>query len=448
MRQGGVFVELVRKLTTSSLALALTVASVNPAFASEAAPAAAAKKSPVSVEELARFASVFRQVQDNFVEEVDDHVLMEAAIHGLLTKLDPHSEYLSAKAYGNFSSETDGQYGGLGVEVSVFQGMLMVISPIDDTPASRAGLKPGDIITRIDDLVIEGESAFTGAEMLRGKPGSVVRLRIQRENSADIDVEIKREVIQVKSARAQRLPGGFGLLRIASFQADTEQSARAALKALNDKKPLTGLVLDLRENPGGLVTAATNTADLFLDSGVIVSTKGRASDAESEYRAKPGDVMQGAPIVVLIDAGSASAAEIVAGALQDHQRAIVVGQKSFGKGSVQSILPLPNGDGLRLTTARYYTPSGRSIQARGIVPDVPLSNLKLSHDAERSDHISEANLAGHLRESADATSSAANANENLSELEQDYALSEAVNILRAVTLLHARKSGAASSSKQ
>lgn len=393
-----------------------------------------AASSQVSVEELSRFAEVFREVQRSFVEPVSDHELMEAAIQGLLTRLDPHSEYMVRKDLEEFSEQTSGVYGGLGVEVQVIAGELKIVSPMDDTPASRAGLRSGDVISRIDGTVIEGQAAFTGVDMLRGEVGSSIKLEIQRAGAEAFEVTLKREIIQLKSARAERLPGGMALLRVAAFQNDTVRSAERALTALQEKKPVRGLVLDLRSNPGGYVAAAVGLSDLFLESGVIVSTKGRNADANTELKATAGDLLKGAPIVVLIDAGSASAAEIVAGALQDHHRAIVMGQKSFGKGSVQSLLPLSNGDGLRLTTARYFTPSGHSIQARGILPDVPLGSLTLNREAERIAPITEADLANHLKEAAEATVA-----DDLPAIETDYALSEAVNVLRAVALVADRK---------
>ena len=390
----------------------------------------------VSVEELSRFAEVFREVQASFVEPISDHALMEAAIHGLLVRLDPHSEYLVRKDLEAFSDETAGVYAGLGVEVQVEEGVLKIVSPMDGSPAARAGLRPGDVISRIDGAVIEGEAAYAGVELLRGTAGSAIKLQIERAGVESFEVALKREVIQVKSAKAERLPGGMALLRVAAFQNDTVRSSEDALRKLQLSKPLRGLVLDLRSNPGGFVTSAVGLADLFLEQGTIVSTKGRQPSANTEMKATPGDILKGVPMVVLIDAGSASAAEIVAGALQDQHRAIIVGQKSFGKGSVQSLLPLSNGDGLRLTTARYFTPSGNSIQARGIFPDVPLDSLSLSRMELGPRPVVEADLAGHLNQmplqmplaSEDATPA----------IESDYALSEAVNILRAVAFERAR----------
>ena len=417
----------------SALTIALGLAAAVPP--SPALPSKEESKS-VSVEELSRFAEVFRQVQASFVEPISDHALMEAAIHGLLVRLDPHSEYLVRKDLEAFSDETAGVYAGLGVEVQVDDGVLKIISPMDGSPAARAGLRPGDIISRIDGAVIEGEAAFAGVELLRGAAGSAIKLQIDRAGVESFEVALKREIIQVKSAKAERLPGGMALLRVAAFQNDTVRSSEEALRKLQQSKALRGLVLDLRSNPGGFVTSAVGLADLFLEQGTIVSTKGRQPSANTEMKATPGDILNGVPMVVLIDAGSASAAEIVAGALQDQHRAIVVGQKSFGKGSVQSLLPLSNGDGLRLTTARYFTPSGNSIQARGILPDVPLASLSLSRMELGPRPVTEADLAGHLHQLPLKMPVAGD--ENTPAIESDYALSEAVNILRAVAFERAR----------
>jgi carboxyl-terminal processing protease len=390
----------------------------------------------VSIEELSRFAEVFKEVQLSFVEPVTDKQLMESAIEGLLHKLDPHSEYLNKSQLEGFAQDASGTYGGLGLEVQVMEGQLRIISPMDDTPADRAGLKPNDVISRIDGVVIEGVAAFSGTELLRGPVGSEVRLQIERPGQDSFEAVLKREVIQLKSAKVERLPGGLALLRVSAFQSDTVLSAQSALRRLQDKKPIQGLVLDLRANPGGYVSAATGLADLFLDDGLIVSTRGRNDAANTEVHAKAGDAINGVPMIVLIDAGSASAAEIVAGALQDHERALIMGQKSFGKGSVQSLLALSNGDALRLTTARYYTPKGKSIQARGILPDLPLAELRLSPlaAAASGQPVSEASLPNHLREEG-----ALEVIQQAPIIHVDYAVAEAVNVLRALHLVQTQK---------
>jgi carboxyl-terminal processing protease len=395
----------------------------------DAGPALATDK-PVSTEELARFAEVFRTVQKAFVDPVSEHVLMEAAIHGLLTRLDPHSEYLSKAQLAEFSEDTSGRYAGLGIEVQVVQGSLKIISPMDDTPAARAGLKAGDVIERIDGTLLSGEAAYDGVDMLRGPAGSEIELLIARGAEDPFSVKLKREVIQVKSVTLTALPKDIAVLRVSAFQADTAPTAKRLLTERQAKSPLQGLILDLRSNPGGLVHAAIGISDLFLHSGVIVSTRGRFSDQATQAKATPGDLLLGAPMVVLIDTGSASAAEIVAGALQDQGRAVLVGSTSFGKGSVQQVLPLSNGDAMKLTTARYYTPSGRSIQARGIRPDVELApyTLQRARDVEPGAQVVEADLPRHLsgekRESKSVQAT----------LEQDFALHEATQILRAMAV--------------
>lgn len=396
------------------------------------AAAAAPEPQTLSVEDLRRFASVFREVQNSFVEPVSDQALMQAAIRGLLSSLDPHSAYLAKADLESFSDDAAGNYGGLGLEVQVREGALQIVSPIDESPAARAGLKPGDVITRIDGKVLDGAHVYDGVEMLRGAPGSEIELTVQRASDAPFAVKLKRELIQIKSVRSETLPGGLGLVRISAFQTDTVNSTEAALRKLTAKQALRGLVLDLRSNPGGLLGAAVGVSDLFLESGRIVETKGRQATANLSFDARKGDLLKGAPIVVLIDAGTASASEIVAGALQDHQRALIVGQASFGKGSVQSILPLDNGDGIKLTTARYYTPNGRSIQAAGINPDVPLAAGEFARSSGTLRPVSEADLPGHL---AAAEQDAVEASSASSDLTKDYAVYEAVNILRAIAAL-------------
>jgi carboxyl-terminal processing protease len=387
---------------------------------------------PVSTEELARFAGVFRQVQNAFVEPVSEHELMEAAIHGLLTRLDPHSEYLTKAQLEGFTEETNGLYGGLGLEVQVQDGRLLVVTPIDDTPASRAGIQAGDVIDRIDGTPVDGEAAYDGVELLRGANGTTVELMILRGEADPISVKLKREVIQVKSAVFTALPSGVGLLRVSAFQSDTALSARRAIDLAQKKLPLQGLILDLRSNPGGYVTSAVGLSDLFLEQGLIVSTKGREATANTQYKAQTGDVLNGAPMIVLINAGTASAAEIVAGALQDHHRAIVIGAPSFGKGSVQSIVPLANGDGLKLTTARYYTPSGKSIQSRGIRPDVLLDAVSLRAE-QTDDVVTEAKLSRHLDQPSDKIDAPAVLPIS-ALLRDDYAINQAFHMLRAIAL--------------
>ncbi len=426
-------------ISTALLALALPTG----ARAVEATEASQTSKSqPLQVDDLRRFASVFREVQASFVEPVSNKQLIDAAIFGLLSQLDPHSAYLSREQLSAFSDDAGGAYGGLGVEVQIQNGALHIVAPIDDSPATRAGLRSGDVITQIDDLVLDGAAVFQGADLLKGEIGSAVRLSVERAGVPPFEVQLMREVITLKSARAEILPGNLAgnmaWLRISAFQTDTAGSASAALKRLSQKRPLAGVVLDLRNNPGGLLAASVALSDLFLESGKIVETKGRQKSAALNFSATPGDILNGAPIVVLINAGTASAAEIVAGALKDNHRALIVGQASFGKGSVQSILPLENGDGVKLTTARYYTPNGSSIQNQGILPDVPLRELELRRAAPGLRPVKEANLANHLgNNQAEASSEPAPLNnQQVDILEADYALSEAFNMLRALALNH------------
>jgi carboxyl-terminal processing protease len=367
---------------------------VAPADDPDAAETAASK---VPLAEIRRYVDVYNAVKQAYVEPVDDRKLMQSAIKGLLLDLDPHSEYLSKSDAEAFDEETSGAYAGIGVEVQPQpDGTIKVVTPIDDTPAARAGIKSGDIITAVD-----GKPVANGSDddnPLRGAPGTKVRLTMVRLGVAKpFDVTVMRETIRVASVRSRMPEPGLGYIRVAAFQADTAADFEEALDRLQAQAggKLRGLVLDLRSNPGGLLVSAVQIADDLLDSGKIVSTRGRIAMSDSEFSATPGDRLHGAPVVVLVDAGSASAAEVLAGALSDNHRARVVGSRTFGKGSVQTLLPLDNGDSVKLTTARYYTPSGRSIQARGIEPDVVLHGGKDGAEGERADYA-EMLLPGHL----------------------------------------------------
>lgn len=403
-----------------ALALALCV---QPAVAQEAKPAegeaakvaktAEAESSKVPLEEIRRYVSVFNVVKQAYVEPVEDRKLMQSSIRGLLLDLDPHSSYLVRSDAEAFDADTNGAYDGIGVEVQQQpDGTILVIAPIDDTPAARAGVKPGDIITAVDGKPLTPEQADSNP--LRGTPGSKTVLTVQRAGKP-LELTVVRETIRISSVRGKMLEPGYGYLRISAFQADTANDFEQQLDKLQTQagvgsKGLKGLVLDLRSNPGGLLTSAVQIADDLLEKGGIVSTRGRNPVADASFNATPGDRMRGAPVVVLVDAGSASASEVLAAALRDNQRAQVVGSRTFGKGSVQTLLPLDNGDAVKLTTARYYTPSGKSIQARGIEPDVvikPDVALKPDSPTQASPaFISEAVLQGHLRgdqETAGAT---------------------------------------------
>lgn len=388
---------------------------VAPSDDPDAAESAATK---VPLAEIRRYVGVYNAVKEAYVDPVDDRKLMQSAIKGLLLDLDPHSAYLEKSDAQAFDEETSGAYDGIGVEVQPQpDGTFKVIAPIDDTPAARAGIKSGDIITAVDGKSVAG-SDDDAQGPLRGAPGSKVTLTIVREGTAKpFDVSLQRETIRVASVRGRMLEPGYAYVRVAAFQADTAADFERVLARLHGEaggniagKGLRGLVLDLRSNPGGLLTSAVQIADDLLDKGRIVSTRGRIAISDTEFGATPGDRMHGAPIVALVDAGSASAAEVLAGALADNHRARIVGSRTFGKGSVQTLLPLDNGDSVKLTTARYYTPSGKSIQARGIEPDVVLHPGKDGVDGSRADYT-EALLPGHLR--GDAEEAGSNAGEVL-----------------------------------
>ena len=363
------------------------------------APVTAARE-PVSIEDIRAFTAVFNLVKQAYVEPVDDKTLMQAAIRGLLAGLDPHSEYLDQKQLEELTEDTNGAYDGLGLEVLAVDGLLRVVAPIDDTPAERAGIKPGDIITRIDGKPINAENANEAVNLLRGKAGSEVSLLLLHEaTSVPVEMKLKRETIRVASVRIRQIEPGYLYMRIAQFQSETGAEFKRKLEQFRVKaQPLHGAILDLRSNPGGLLTAAVEISDDFLDAGVIVTTKGRLKEADLSFSATKGDLIDGAPLVILIDNGTASAAEIVAGALKDHHRALIVGRHSFGKGSVQTVLPLDEHRAVKLTTARYYTPSGTSIQSEGIHPDIELADLKLSvRDAAPSLITGERDLPRHLK---------------------------------------------------
>ncbi|RMF39920.1 MAG: S41 family peptidase [Alphaproteobacteria bacterium] len=355
-------------------------------------------------ENLDLFGSVFERVRAAYVEKVDDTKLIEAAINGMLTSLDPHSSYLPPSDFDDMRVQTRGEFGGLGIEVTMENGFIKVVSPIDDTPAARAGLQAGDFITHLNGESVLGLTLNDAVDQMRGPVGSEIVLTIVREGVEDpFDVTIVRDTIKIRASRA-RLEGSVVVLRVTTFNEQTypqlEEGLKAQVEAAGGIENVTGFVLDLRNNPGGLLNQAVAVADAFLDKGEIVSTRGRDPQQGDRYNATPGDLAQGKPLVVLINQGSASASEIVAGALQDHHRAVLIGAKSFGKGSVQTIMPLQGGGAIRLTTARYYTPSGRSIQALGIEPDILVEQRKLAAAEEDKRRTrSEADLRGRLESS-------------------------------------------------
>ena len=370
-------------------------------------PDAAESATKIPLDEIRRYVWVYNAVKEAYVDPVDDRKLMDSAVRGLLLDLDPHSAYLPKRDARAFDEQTHGAYTGVGVELMTLPDRtLKVVSPIDDTPAARAGIQANDIIIAIDGKSVsdsdaeesaDDDDAYGNTAPLRGPPGTKVVLTIVRESKPKpFDVTLTREKIRVTSVRSRALEPGYGYIRVATFQADTAADFSRALDTLEAGGKLRGLVLDLRSNPGGLLTAAVQIADELLDKGKIVSTRGRVALSDAEFSATPGDRLNGAPVVVLVDAGSASASEVLAGALRDNNRARVIGSRTFGKGSVQTLLPLDNGDSVKLTTARYYTPSGKSIQALGIQPDVVLHPAKDAINGGKAGY-SEATLPGHLR---------------------------------------------------
>jgi len=405
------------------------------------APANEKDSGSLPLEDLRNFTQVFDQIRNAYVEPVDDKTLLKNAIIGMLTQLDPHSAYLDKASFEELQTTTSGEFGGLGIEVGMEDGFVKVISPIDDTPAQRAGIKAGDIIIKIDDTPIKGMTLDESISKMRGPKGSPITLTIMRDNKdKPLDIKLIRDMIKVVSVRAKMLDAGYAYVRIAQFQVNTADDLKNALEKLQkeNKSALKGVVCDLRNNPGGLLQAAVDVADLFLEKGTIVSTKGRVSNANLEYEATAGDVLNHAPMVVLINEGSASASEIVAGALQDQKRAIIMGTQSFGKGSVQTVIPLSEDRAIKLTTARYYTPSGRSIQAEGITPDIVVEPAVLESAETDNFRIKEANLSGHLEnevthktdnKSADKP---ANDNDVVEWLKKDNQLHDALNVLKAI----------------
>ncbi|UCH72636.1 MAG: S41 family peptidase [Rhodospirillales bacterium] len=382
--------------------------------------------------QLELFGDVFERVREDYVEEITDEQLIEAAIQGMLSSLDPHSTYLNPKTYRDMRVQTRGEFGGLGIEVTMEGGYVKVVSPIDDTPAYRAGVKAGDLITHLDGDPVLGLTLNEAVEKMRGSIGTTIKLTILRKGEEPFDVSITRDRITIRSVR-HRVEGDIGYIRITSFSEQTEAGVTNAVaqlkKELGDR--LVGFVIDLRNNPGGLLDQAVAVSDAFLERGEVVSTRGRREASAQRFNAKPGDLAAGLPIVVLINGGSASASEIVAGALQDHRRAILVGTRTFGKGSVQTIIPLGRDGAMKLTTQRYYTPSGRSIQATGIDPDIEVRQARLEY--VNGPQRSEGDLRGALRNEQD-NGDADVEGEAATDTEEDYQLVRALDLLRGIAL--------------
>lgn len=397
--------------------------------------------------ELRNLSDIFSRIKSDYVEDVEDKVLLENAIKGMLSGLDPHSTYLNPDEYKELQIGTTGQFGGLGIQVGMEDGFVKVISPIDDTPAFHAGIKSGDLIVRLDDQSVKGMSLNDAVKIMRGKPGTKIELTIVREGEdKPLVITVTRAIIKVDSIKSRMLEPGYGYTRITNFQSKTPRDLLKAINALKEEygNELKGLVLDLRNNPGGVLNAAADVSDLFINKGKLVYTEGRIENSKFEFNAKPGDVMNGAPIVVLINGGSASASEIVAGALQDHKRAVVMGSKSFGKGSVQTIQELRSGGAIKITTARYFTPSGRSIQGEGISPDIQLDTFKVA-EAETGNitRLKEVDLGNHIsnpdktdeeiKNKIDTEKEADKNKKNLAV--EDYQLHEALVLLKGLSIL-------------
>ncbi|OLA65492.1 MAG: peptidase S41 [Acetobacter sp. 46_36] len=382
------------------------------------------------------FGEVMERAKLNYVEEVSDKKLIESAINGMLTSLDPHSSYLDADSFNYMSEQTKGKFGGLGIEVTMDNGLVKVVSPIDDTPAAKAGIKAGDYITNINGETVVGMSLNDAVSKMRGKVGEKVKLSIRRVNSKPIELTIKRQEIKIQSVKNEIKEDSIVYIRISSFTEDVDKSVSEAITKAKKKlkNKLLGIVIDVRNNPGGLLDQAVDVSDLFLEKGEIVSTRSRNEADTVKYMANEGDIAKGLPIVVIINEGSASASEILAGALQDHHRAIILGEKSFGKGSVQTVIPLRDYGAMRLTTARYYTPSGRSIQAKGIEPDVEVKPAKIEELESYTLNISEADLNNALKNDSDIDAGNEKKNGKSKEDLADYQLVRALDLVKALAL--------------
>ncbi|HVH76558.1 MAG TPA: S41 family peptidase [Stellaceae bacterium] len=427
-------------------AIAATVLALAPQ-PEAATPAAPAANSADTYNALNLFGEVFEKVRAGYVDKVPDNKLIGSAINGMLTALDPHSNYLDRKDFNDMKVQTRGEFGGLGIEVSMENGLVKVVSPIDDTPAAHAGLKPGDLITKIDGKPVHGMTLPQAVQKMRGPVNSEIKLTIDRKGQKPFDVELTRAVIKIQSVKWHMVGDDVGYIRLTAFSEQTDSGLKSALAKLKEKagNKLSGLILDLRNNPGGLLDQAVAVANAFLDKGEIVSTRGRRAEDAQRYNARPGnDISGGLPLVVLINGGSASASEIVAGALKDHHRGVLLGTRSFGKGSVQTIIPLPGHGAMRLTTARYYTPSGRSIQAEGIEPDIIVPAAKITPAAGKSG-IKVAQTAG--AKNAGNGSAETSVNPSIMGTDEDYQMIRAVDVLRGIALFERHEASAAGDTK-
>jgi len=425
MKRSGIFAAVVATLVLLSLRQDVGAATSN---------------STETYKQLNLFGEVFERVRAEYVDDVSDDSLVESAINGMLTSLDPHSNYLNTKNFNDMKVQTRGEFGGLGIEVSMENGLVKVVSPIDDTPAARAGLKPGDLITHLDGDPVQGMTLPEAVEKMRGPISSEIKLTIRREGKEPFDVKLIRATIKIQSVRSHLEGDNIAYIRITTFNEQTDVGLNNAMKNLKQQAggKLLGVIVDLRNDPGGLLDQAVAVADAFLEKGEIVSTRGRRSEDAQRYNARPGDIAAGLPIAVLINGGSASASEIVAGALQDHHRAILLGTKSFGKGSVQTIIPLPGHGAMRLTTARYYTPSGRSIQAKGIDPDIVVEAAKIEKTPDKAE--AKVATASDLKkdDSGDGGGEQSSVDPSIMGTSADYQLARAVDMLRGIGLFNGR----------
>ena len=444
----------MKKTLFYSVALASILALGLSAFAAGSEkPQKTAKDDPYLLLEL--FGSAFETTRTDYVDDVSDRALIEAAINGMLSSLDPHSSFMNADTFRDMQIQTKGEFGGVGMEVSMENGLLRVVSPIDDTPAAKAGLQPGDLITHIDDEAVMGLNLNEAVDKLRGKPKTKVRIMVRRKNQDAFEVTLIRDIIKIESVRSEVKNDDIGYIRIITFSDNTAKNVKKAVETMTQKvgkDKLRGFVVDLRNDPGGLLDEAQGVADLFLDQGEIVSTRSRKVEDTVRLTATPGDVTNGLPIVILINEGSASASEIVAGALQDHKRAVIVGTPSFGKGSVQSVKPIPGYGAIKITTARYYTPSGRSIQAEGIQPDILIPRAEIKEE-EIIKGYSESNLPGALgkkdgqkkdkktaveKVQEPAETAAAKGDDAKGQEKKDYQLDRALDILKSISVYQER----------
>lgn len=417
----------------------------SPVETSTAENAAAPEFEMLPLDDLRKFTDIFGKIKNDYVEEIDDATLLKYAIRGMLSGLDPHSAYLEPSAFSDLQENTSGTFGGVGIEVGMENGFVKVIAPIDDTPAQKGGIQAGDLIIKLDETPVKGMSLDQAVDKMRGESGTDITLTVVRVGEREpLEIKLTRAIIQVTSIKSLPIDNKYGYIRITQFQAQTGSDFAKALDKLKQETDgLSGFIIDVRNNPGGVLNAAVEVADQLIDEGLIVYTEGRSKAAEISYKANKGDDAEGIPIIVLIDGGSASASEILAGALQDHNRAVIMGTQSFGKGSVQNVMAIDEEYGLKLTTARYFTPNGRSIQAQGIIPDIEVNRAKLS-DEKQSKMYKESDLAGHLSNGNQGSEQNASETQTKEESElsqqkqilaKDFQLQEALSLLKAIDIL-------------